>query len=503
LLIKFVRSNALPITMLLAAAMVLARTLAYPMGTDNQLYAYMAKLWLDGFAPYVGSWDQNFPGIIVIHAVEQVLLGDSILAFRVWDAMFQLLTAFLVYLVASRHYDRRAGWVAGFIYALCYTHQNMNFVGERELYITLSLLGIIHLTKTHRRYDLLVGLLIGFAVLIRPTSGLFGIPLLIVTYRQGSSRSVFTMLLGASLPLTVTLAYFLAISGIDEFYEATIGFTTAVYNRLEVPTNYFDEEALRGYWRLYLFLPLGIYYVIRSRKESLLLFGFAFISAAVLLLLHRLPYHYQPLITFLIVFCGVGLVYLADQLADRLFKDQTVLRSLLIATLVFVVILTNFRGAFMFEWGKKVLQGEELSLEILRTKFNSIYPDEVAVARYLTSHTASNDRVQGIAPLMPMYLADRAPSSRFITAPALVMRSASGKLTEFQVRWREEYLGSMSTKPPRYYIMFDGDQYSRRWLNGNAGHEVLTNDLTEVYEFLQKNYDRDTVIGDFTLYRLR
>ena len=487
--------------MLLASAVVLARTLAYPMGTDNQLYAYMAKLWLNGFMPYMGSWDQNFPGIIVIHAVELVLLGDSILAFRVWDAMFQLLTVYLVYLVTSRLYDERAGWVAGFIYALCYTHQNMNFVGERELYITLCLLGIIHLTQKERPADLLVGLLIGFAILIRPTSGLFGIPLLIVAFRNGGARSVFTMLLGASLPLAVMLGYYLAIGGIDEFYEATIGFTTAVYNRLEVPSNYFDEEALRGYWRLYLFLPVGIYYVIKSRKESFLLFGFALLSAAVLVLLHRLPYHYQPLITFLIVFCGIGVVYLADQLADRLFRDRAVLRSLLIATLVIMVILTNFRGAFMFEWGKKVLQGEELNLEILRTKFNSIYPDEVAVGRYLASHTTSADRVQGIAPLMPMYLADRAPSSRFITAPALAMRSASGELTDFQVRWRREYLESLRTLPPRYYIIFDGDDYSRRWLNGNAGHEVLTNDLTEVHAFLQKNYIRDTVIGGFTLYR--
>jgi hypothetical protein len=127
----------------------------------------------------------------------------------------------------------------------------------------------------------------------------------------------------------------------------------------------------------------------------------------------------------------------------------------------------------------------------------------VEVGRYLETHTADSDRVQGIAPLLPIYLADRYPSSRFITAPALVMRSANGELTEFQVRWRNEYLQSLTDRPPRYYVMFDGDQYSRRWLNGNAGHEVLTNDLTDVYAFLQKHYRRDTVIGAFTLYALK
>lgn len=461
----------------------------------------MAKLWLKGYPPYIGSWDQNFPGIIIIHAIENLLLGDSIFAFRVWDVLFQLLTVFLIYRTTSVISDKRAGWIAGVLYALYYTHQNLNIAGEREVYITLCLLGILLLFEREKRNYYLIGLLLGFTIVIRPTSALYGLPILIAAFREKTKSNVLPLFLSSALPVVLLAIYLLSVGALGEFYIATVAFTTSVYNRVLFPYDYF--EALKGYWAVFLFLPFGLYWLTRSKAKVSLIGSFTVLSALILLLLQRLPYHYHPLITFLIVFSSVGLVFVSDQCTKFLTKQNRRISYTVFALLTVTVVAISFRGATMHEWTRRTVHGEHLTLEGLRTEFNHVYPEEVKVGEYLKAHTTASDKVQGLAPLYPFYFAGRVPSSRFITAPALVMRSERGELSSFQKEWRAEYLKSLSVDPPKYYVIYDGDLYSKRWLNGNAGHEIVRNDLTELGDLLTAHYTRDTVIGGFTLYKLQ
>src|SRR5580692_3236986 len=125
---------AVVITLLICAA-IFSCTLTYPFNNDNALYAYMADLALKGHLPYLGSWDQNFPGIILIHAVQMLVSGHSQLAFHIFDILLQLIGSYLLIRIGERLYDIRAGMLAAVLAALYYVHQGLGMAGERDSYV--------------------------------------------------------------------------------------------------------------------------------------------------------------------------------------------------------------------------------------------------------------------------------------------------------------------------------------------------------------------------------
>src|SRR5687768_4732197 len=71
-----------PYVWLLIALPLFVPSLFVPMSSDNSIYQSMAYDLLQfGRMPYLGSWDQNFPGIVAIHAVVLAIFGGSDLAF--------------------------------------------------------------------------------------------------------------------------------------------------------------------------------------------------------------------------------------------------------------------------------------------------------------------------------------------------------------------------------------------------------------------------------------
>lgn len=485
------RVFSLPVVLLLSA-FLLVRTLFYPLSVDNELYSYMGSLLLKGYFPYVGTWDQNFPGIIFLHAIENAITGHSIFFFRLWDVLFQLVAVSLIYKLTERFSSRSAAFLASIFYVLYYNHQNLSIAAERDVYVTILLLATLYCIETRAK---VAALFIGISILFRPTNVLFLLPLL---YEKRSSlREAFKLSMIAALPLAATLLIYFAFGDLQNFYEATFVFTTQVYNRMSPPL-----DLLRGFDGYYLLLaasPIGIYCLTRIRtSQSRTLLSFLVLSLLTLLVLYRLPYHYHPLITFLIICTSIGWVKLVQVLTKKYSINQPMEVALPIAILVLIAAI-DLRGATPLSVLREWASGT--SINSIRSEFKQEYAAELQVGKYLKKNTKPGDRIQGFAPLYPMQFADLVPMSRFITAPALVMRGKSGKLTPFQEGWRTEYLEDLVYARPIYFMIFDGDVYSARWLNGNFGHAILRNDFTALDSFLTRSYTLDTVIGGFTLYR--
>lgn len=100
------RDAALPlkaILLLLAGcAVLLSPMLAFRMGADQGLQAFVAAELLQGNLPYVDNWDHQFPGGWVLHALEIFLFGKSVLAFRIFDLFFQLGSAYLIFRITLK-----------------------------------------------------------------------------------------------------------------------------------------------------------------------------------------------------------------------------------------------------------------------------------------------------------------------------------------------------------------------------------------------------------------
>src|SRR6185295_3906126 len=103
-----------PTAMVLAlCALALASTLTYRMGTDQGVFAYMGAEILDGRLPYLQTWESDFPGLMWLQALEILFLGKSIAMFRLFDLIFQLGNAYLIFRITARIAGgRAAGCVA-------------------------------------------------------------------------------------------------------------------------------------------------------------------------------------------------------------------------------------------------------------------------------------------------------------------------------------------------------------------------------------------------------
>jgi hypothetical protein len=176
------------------------------------------------------------------------------------------------------------------------------------------------------------------------------------------------------------------------------------------------------------------------------------------------------------------------------------------ALVVLFFIFQTFRGNTSQRVIRDIASGKIHSIEECYPYYEAS-PDfgvqvQTNVANYLKQHTHEDDTVQMFGPYSyPQYSARLGSASRFQTLHGICMRGAGDTLTNFQVRWRAEYMNDMRSKRPIYFIVCDAPEAFRQYYGGRLGHEILRDDFKELGGWLATNYSPETKIGAFTLYR--
>jgi hypothetical protein len=142
---------ATTVLLLVTCAVLLAPVLSFRMGMDQANYAYMAWMWLEGYWPYVGTWDLQFPGGWVLHALEIAVLGKSVWLFRGFDLLFQLASAWLIFRITRRAAGVPAAFVAAALFCLIYQGYGPWNTGQREGFGLLFILAGFWLYLTNER----------------------------------------------------------------------------------------------------------------------------------------------------------------------------------------------------------------------------------------------------------------------------------------------------------------------------------------------------------------
>jgi hypothetical protein len=253
---------------------------------------------------------------------------------------------------------------------------------------------------------------------------------------------------------------------------------------------------LGKYWILLLGVPFG--FLALRKRERILILGLVIAAIITVIPQKRYIYQYYPVFILLFVFAGVGWTWLASRVKSVRFQ-------------AFIIVFIAMSALLYFTRGtsqKRIFIGA-ITGNLPNTPLHWQYDTSSAsgfavldsVGAFLQSHTIPNDRVQFIGEYVyPLYYSNRVSATRFIIMAPLVMRGANG-LTAYQLRWRNEFLDSLTTHPPIYIVVPDAPDYARGHLNGHLGHEILEKDLTEVGDFVNLHYHSEAKIGAFTLYR--
>lgn len=173
---------------LLLAVLVRMPFLHVPLIADEGGYAYMTHYGLSGKTLYRLLWFDRTQGILWVYRVIFQTLGQSIVAIRLFAALYNAGSALLVYIIGRRLADKRTGLLAAFLFALFSVMPHVQgFTANAELFMTLPALASLALLlpgeRTHMepaarllareniaavRRVFLSGVCAGIAVVIKP-----------------------------------------------------------------------------------------------------------------------------------------------------------------------------------------------------------------------------------------------------------------------------------------------------------------------------------------------
>ena len=503
---------------------IFAIILPFPLNDDNAHWQSMAFDFLHyGRWPYVGSWDQSFPGILLVHIPAILLFGPSDLGFRIFDVLVQLGFCAVLYRLWRLYLPQSTAWMAVLFYAFYYARSAPGIGGERDVYASLLVLAGAYLLLrmqgigyrvqgivTDRLPEIFGGLSIGFAALIRPTYGVYLLPLIAFIPAIRNIRSALIIGVSSLLPLALSYAiYAIKPGGLDAYWTATVLFNRDTYIQIARPFGNF-------WWHLVspklLIMPAGLWLAVcgvwrafrsprtgereaRPTPPIWLYVSFIALTLALVLIQRKYyGYHFALYGMLLTPLAALGmervLQYLPSRIRMPLFFIVFWILSMPLEMLTRYAIPAASNG--------RPMQGITAALHA--TVWEDTAEDRVLDYFRQPQHRDGLVEVCSFDPRLRMHLL-RGPAGIYASLHPLGFRTDLNNpnaFTNYQLLWRRAYLDSLTQQRPRYIVIarasfaeYLTDPYTST-LHTISGFDSL----------LQKDYKLDTTIGANEIYCL-
>ena len=496
-----------------------------PINDDNGYWQLMSYNLLHfGKFPYLQSWDHSFPGPLLFHVPVMALLGSSDLAFRTADVILELLFCWLLYRLWRLWLSDRTAWLSVLVYALYYARSGPYVAAEKDVFATILVIAGSYLvlkvprTESEKPHALgnnlrlmLAALLVGCAALIKPMYALFLGPIVLFIPEFRNWKAGAMLLLFGIVPYVCSLALMsLRSGGISAYWTATILFNRDVYVTIARPFSRFPR---------WLVSPKN-YAVPMVVGIAAMLFGYrfnvqkqpsrgiraiyvSFIALSLFtILIQRKYYSYQfaMLVVLLTPIAALGIEWVVE-LAKTINIPRRaawigIISFLCLLSLPYEILIRQFRQR----------TPTESMLAILGNAYRTMSfsdPSDAATVAYFSepNRQYATVEVASFDPRLRFRLA-RPEMSRYPTLEALGYRLDQhdpDSVTNYQHRWREEYVDSMKDVRPEYFILSRAP--SAEYLNDPYA-DVLHH-IPGFDSVLNAQYRLDTVIGTNDIYRLK
>ncbi len=515
------------IATLAATIALLSLDLFFPLSWDNEIYQSMASDLLRFHQlPYLGSWDQNFPGIVYMHWLSIALFGNSAIGFRLFDFTVHLGMAWMFFSLLIRWLAPRTAFLAVVLYMLHYIANGFMMAGQRDAFaVAFLLMGTLllfaatkHLERSTAKYFAAIGSGIALTIMftIRPTYGTFTLVGFAFLLFQDKNRIPLAASYTAGVTcvmLALFIPYAVRAGGIEQFYLCTVRYNLDIYGVIRTPLKLVFKE----FWmRKLFFVPgfvgilLAIYPSLRRAssvrafwqsitppmlRQRWLFIGYGLSALISLLTMGKfLPYHFEPLMLVLMPFAALGIESLIAAIPGRPWKIVAI-ASLCIFSLFRVYPLylaTPFAHAILNGEPLEIPQSEMTSAE---AGFRSNVDAEVAA--YLDKTAPLGEHVACVTLTAGIRWRTAHPCvSRFTTFYPLSMCAPDGTHPEFQQAWRREFLDSLIADKPYYIVLGNGPAEIIDWVRIPPSQSI--HDLEGFDSLILPHYQADTTIGGYT-----
>ena len=515
-----VRNVGIGAALFLVAVALVAPMLAYPFGRDQGVFACGADVLRRGGVLYRDFWDLKPPGIYYLYRLSFLLFGHSMPAPRIMDFIFTLATAAGLLLIGRRLVSLWAGVAAALAfltrYALGFDYwHSAQGDGFASLFLTLAALAMLAAERRRSwRLAALGGLLVGAAILLKFTLGVFLlIPLVVVAVGREEKWAprlsrYAACLLGCGLVVGAAIALVWRAGALRDMFEILLTwnaqYATLRAAGLAAPVAQTWRFLFPGGHPLLsligLFALAGLVDLARRREAGafrwLPTVWLGLMLAQVYLQGKYFEYHWLPALPPLALLAGAGVAAAWRLLRERSDSPGTATGIAAAAALVLLAALgAGYRDQFTPEI-------ELATGRISRAAFTDGFRDrqdfslnaDLQVATYLKQHTAPGSPVfiWGFEPII-YFLADRPPASRFISQQPLVTPWSPPA-------WREELLRDLAGKRPAYILVVHNDVMPWVTLRPDDSAGELSQ-YPALDQLLKRDYHPVETIEDFDIWQ--
>lgn len=491
------------------ALLYAATSLAWPIGWDQGIMAWVGSVVESGGLPFQDAWDPKGPASYLPFATASAVGGQLPVSYRVVELMLLLGGALATGAVVRRLGLRKGAVFASF--ALALTQPSLGFQNtlQPDQWAGWLLVAVVAITLGNWRapgLGILAGGLVGLATLIKPQYVLLLLIPLGIAW-TGEERlkwkRLWLVLGGAAVPVLACLVWFGSHGGLDALLDGYI--LANLEARLDAGGQIlpFEKSLPMAATAMPYLLPLALSAAIglvacwkQNPRTALLLLTWLVLTLAGLALQARwFPYVWTPVIPPLVVLGITGLADLVGPghavpaisrrvrlvLAGGLGLSAAVLASLPLARESRAVASSALGRIDRMQYLTRYREGGP----------NFSAAEVTRAAEYLARVTAPNDCVLVWPEPGVNVLANRRTPARFATVAALTRYERS----ERRQRYQEEFLFTLTRNPPRL-ILID----SMATTNRPAYVGDLVNRFPEFLRLVHERYDLAGTVGKYSVW---
>ena len=424
----FLKSGLFLAFIILFVVIVRVRLLDFPLERDEGEYAYMGQLLLQGVPPYSEAYNMKFPGTYLMYALIMAIFGQTAEGIHIGFMIVNSAAILLVYLLARKMVDDIPAAVAGGTYGLLSLSSSVfGFAAHATHFVVLPALGgtlllLYALKKEKLRLYFLSGILLGISVIMKQPGVffcLFGAAYLIynhVTSRPAQPIGTFfpklgAFLLGAALPLAITLIWLYAAGVFDKFWFWTVVYASRYASQISLSDafSFFRHNFLavaNGFFLFWIISALGFITMffhkgLKVNKVFVLLFAFfSFLSICPGFYFRR--HYFITLLPAVALLVGIFIDFI--RAGDFAFLKERFSRYL--GAGIFIVAASV--GVIHQKHYFFIDAPTSLSSSIY---FGNPFPESIQIARFIQDRTAATDRIAVLGSEPQIFFYAKRPSA--------------------------------------------------------------------------------------------
>ena len=502
-------------------------SLIYPYARDQGIYAYVGNTILEGGAPYKDAWDFKPPAIYYLYALSSFLFGKNMISIRIFEIIWQISTAILLYFIANLIIKHKITCVSiSLIYLFLFYINDYWNTAQSESFITLPLATavyffLINKNKQKLYFYSLSGFLLGLAVLFKYQFGLLFILMAGITILKNSVNEknkekenlinlririirLSSLLFGFLSPI-VTIIFILFLQNALHDFIITEFVITPGYVKLSYDSVSLVNIAYKGGIPLYIviflmvLIPLFLYFQNNLTKKVSFIIGWAIVCFLSIFLQGKyFIYHFIPILAPLILLSIHTLYSFFNERKYLIKKLRLVFISVSLITVAIIIhffYLDNIIALTLNISENNRIESQELDLDLYGNGDFSYLADKL-VAQYIKRNTLENQTIYiwGFEPII-YFLSNRKCPSRFIYNTPLYWSWTPPE-------YKNEFIEVMLNQKPEYFIIVKNDPVP--FVSGDMFDSEWTfNKYEKLVQIIKENYKFEISIEDFKIYRLK